>query len=146
MNERSAVQSIASWTGTAFLVLGILGFIPGVTDGYGTLLFAGHHAGAQLFSVFDVSVLLNLVHVGLGVAGLWLARTRNGARAYLIGAGAGCLGLWIYGLAVSQDARANFLPTDAADDWLHFAAGAVLLGSGLLLGRRPTASATAATQ
>jgi len=32
------------------------------------------------------------------------------------------------------------LPTNSADNWLHFALGAVLLGAGLLLGRGRSAT------
>jgi hypothetical protein len=136
MKERTAQQELASWAGTAFLVVGILGFVPGVTDQFTALQFAGHRSGAQLFGVFEVSILLNLVHVTLGVAGLWLARTRASARAYLFGGGAICLALWIFGLSVGRGDSANFIPVNSADSWLHFALGAVLGAAGLLLGRQ----------
>jgi hypothetical protein len=135
VSRSSAQQSLASWAGTAFLVLGILGFVPGVTDRFAELRFAGHRSAAELFGVFDVSILHNLLHVVLGVGGLWLARTRAGARAYLVAGGALCLGLWIFGLAVSRGDSANFIPVDTADDWLHFAFGLTLLVAGLALGR-----------
>ena len=136
VNERSTIQSFASWTGTAFLVIGILGFIPGVTDQFAELKAAGHRSTAQLFGVFDVSILHNLLHVVLGIAGLWLARTWAGARVYLIGGGALYLALWIYGLAVGRDSSANFIPVDSADNWLHFAVGLGMLAAGLVLGRQ----------
>ena len=135
MNERSAIQSVASWAGTAFLVLGIVGFVPGVTDNYGALKFAGHRSGAELFGVFDTSILLNLLYLALGVAALRLARTRSGARAYLLGAGTLLLALWIFGLAVGRGESANFVPVDSADAWLHFALGLGMLGLGVVLGR-----------
>jgi len=136
VNERSTIQSLASWTGTAFVVFGILGFIPGVTNDFAELRAAGHRSAAQLFGVFDVSILLNLLHVVLGIAGLWLARTWAGARIYLIGGGAICLALWIYGLAVGRDSSANFIPVDSADNWLHFAVGLGMLAAGIVLGRQ----------
>jgi Domain of unknown function (DUF4383) len=136
VNERSTIQSFASWTGTAFLVVGILGFIPGVTDQFAELKVAGHRSTAQLFGVFDVSILHNLLHVVLGIAGLWLARTWAGARIYLIGGGTLYLALWIYGLAVGRDSSANFIPVDSADNWLHFTVGLGMLAAGLVLGRQ----------
>ncbi len=33
--------------GVAFLAVGVLGFIPGITTDYGTLNFGGHHSGAK---------------------------------------------------------------------------------------------------
>jgi hypothetical protein len=136
VNERSAIQSLASWAGTAFVVLGILGFVPGVTDHYEALKFAGHRSGAQLFGVFDTSTLLNLVYVVLGIGGTWLARTRSGARAYLFGAGTLLLALWVFGLSVGRGDRANFVPVDSADAWLHFGLGLGLVAAALLLGRQ----------
>ena len=135
MNERSAIQSVASWAGTAFLVLGIVGFVPGVTDNYGALKFAGHRSGAELFGVFDTSILLNLLYLALGVAALRLARTRAGARAYLVGGGALLLALWVFGLAVGRGDSANFVPVDSADAWLHFALGLGMVALGVLLSR-----------
>ncbi len=43
--------------GAVLLLAGVLGFIPGVTTDYDALTFAGHHSGAQLLGVFNVSVL-----------------------------------------------------------------------------------------
>ena len=145
MNEQSTLQALASWAATAFLVIGILGFVPGVTDEFASLKFAGHRSGAELFGVFAVSTLLNLLHIVLGIAGLWLARTRAGARAYLLGGGAFCLALWVFGLAVSRGDSANFIPVDTADDWLHFVLGLSMVVGGVLLGRRHPAPNTAAT-
>jgi hypothetical protein len=136
VHERSTIQSIASWTGTAFLIIGILGFIPGVTDQFASLKPAGHRSTAELFGVFDVSILHNLIHVVLGIAGLWLARSWAGARIYLIGGGALYLVIWIYGLAVDRSSSANFIPVDSADNWLHFAVGLGMLAAGIVLGRQ----------
>ncbi|WP_329812755.1 DUF4383 domain-containing protein, partial [Streptomyces sp. GSL17-113] len=61
--------------GAVFLVVGILGFIPGVTTDYGTMQFAGHESQAMLFGVFQVSILHNIVHLLFGVVGLAAMRT-----------------------------------------------------------------------
>lgn len=135
MTERSALQSFASWVGAVSLVLGILGFVPGVTDDFSLLRFAGHRSAAQVFGVFDVSILLNVVHIAIGVAGLWLARSRARARTFLLGGGVVFAALWIFGLAVGRGDDANFLPVDSADDWLHFGLGVLMIGGALLLGR-----------
>ena len=64
-----AVQGAAVLVGAAFLVFGVLGFIPGVTTHYDQLQWAGHHSGAKLFGVFAVSGLHNVVHLVFGVLG-----------------------------------------------------------------------------
>ena len=143
MNERSAAQSLASLAGTAFLVVGILGFVPGVTEEFHRLRFAGHRSAAELFGIYDISILHNLLHLALGVAGLWLARTFTGARAYLVGAGALYVVLGVYGLAVSRASDANFIPVDAADDWTHLAVGVALIAAGIVAARARPARAVA---
>jgi hypothetical protein len=132
--SRSPAQSLASFVGIAFLVIGILGFVPGVTAHFDRLRFAGHRSGAELLAVFEVSILHNLLHLALGVAGLWLARTLAGAHLYLVGGGAVYLALWLHGLLVDRYESANFIPVDSADNWLHFALGLIMIVGGLLTG------------
>jgi hypothetical protein len=76
--ERDLLVTTAQLVGVVFLLVGILGFIPGITTDYDQLAFAGHDSGALLLGLFMVSVLHNLVHVAFGVAGLVLSRTRGG--------------------------------------------------------------------
>jgi hypothetical protein len=121
------VQSIAALAGVVFLLAGLLGFVPGITTGYGRMSFAGESSRAELLGVFQVSILLNLVHLLIGVAGLVLAKTAAGARTFLVGGGVVCLALWLLGLVGAL----GWLPANAADNWLHFAFGAVLVGLGV---------------
>lgn len=140
MERRTTIQTVAALVGLVFLVVGIAGFIPGITTNlYDGLDFAGHDGDAELLGIFQVSVLHNIVHLLFGVAGLALSRTYPGARTFLIGGGAIYLVLWIYGLIIDKDSGANFIPVDSADDWLHFALGAGMIAAGLLLSRRETA-------
>jgi hypothetical protein len=128
------VQTAATVVGIVFLLVGVAGFIPGVTTDFDMMEVAGHESEAMLLGVFQVSVLHNIVHLLFGVAGLALARTAAGARNYLIWGGIVYAVLWLYGLFVDHDSSANFVPLNNADDWLHLvlAAGMVLLG--VLLG------------
>jgi hypothetical protein len=135
------VQIAAVVVGAAFLLTGILGFIPGITTNYDMLSFAGHHSGAKLLGVFDVSVLHNAVHLAFGVAGLALARTFGGARAFLLGSGAIYLVLTLFGLVIDHDSPANFVPVNAADNWLHLVLAIGMLVLGAVLGRRPHTAA-----
>jgi hypothetical protein len=137
---RTPVQVAAALVGAVFLLVGILGFIPGVTTHYSSLSFAGHNSGAMLIGLFMVSVLHNLVHLLFGVVGLLTARTPGHARSYLVAGGVVYLVLWIYGLAISQPSAANFVPVNRADNWLHFGLGVGMIALGLLLGRRAAAN------
>ena len=129
------LQKAATAVAAVFLLVGVLGFIPGITTEYGDMTFAGHDSGAQLLGVFGVSILHNVVHLLFGVAGLVLARSWSGARAFLVGGGAVYLVLWLYGLLIDQDSSANFVPVDDADNWLHLALGLGMVALGLLLSR-----------
>ncbi|MDQ3404975.1 MAG: DUF4383 domain-containing protein [Actinomycetota bacterium] len=120
-------QTLARVIGALFLVIGILGFIPGITGQYDQMQFAGQGSGAMLFGLFQVSVLHNLVHIAIGLAGLTMARTLGGARAFLIGAGIITLALWLYGWVVDNASNANFVPMNTADNWLH-----LILGTGMV--------------
>ena len=92
MRDRSPIQSAALLVGLVFLLVGILGFIPGITTNYDELKFAGHDSNAQLLGLFDVSILHNIVHLLFGIAGVALAKTWDGARTYLVYGGVIYLG------------------------------------------------------
>ncbi|MCD9154802.1 DUF4383 domain-containing protein [Aeromicrobium duanguangcaii] len=129
------MQTAATVVGALFLVVGILGFIPGITSDYDTMKFAGHESEAKLLGIFQVSILHNIVHLLFGVAGLALARAWSTARAYLIGGGVIYALLWLYGLFIDKHHDANFIPLNTADDWLHFVLAVAMIGLGVLLSR-----------
>jgi hypothetical protein len=133
---RTPVQAASAAVGALFLLVGVLGFVPGVTTNYGDLAVAGHESEAALLGIFQVSILHNVVHLLFGAAGLALARTAAGAKAFLVGGGAVYLVLWLYGLLIDKESAANFVPLNSADDWLHFVLGVGMIAVGLLLGRR----------
>ena len=139
---RTRLQQAAAVVGVVFLLVGILGFIPGITTPYDGLEAAGHESRAKLLGIFEVSVLHNIVHLLFGAAGLAMARTASSARTYLIGGGAIYLVLWLYGLLIDKSSAANFVPVNAADDWLHFVLGVGMLAIGVILGRRRADAAT----
>ena len=134
MTNRSPLQTAALLFGLVYLVVGIAGFIPGITTDYDDLT-AFDHEGAKLLGIVGVNVLENIVHLLYGVAGLAVARSWGGSRAYFLGGGFVLLVLWIYGLVIDKDSAANFVGLNAASDWVHFALGATMVALGLLLGR-----------
>jgi uncharacterized protein DUF4383 len=138
MVESSTLQKAARAVAVVFLLVGILGFIPGITTHYGDMSFAGHDSDAKLLGIFQVSILHNIVHLLFGAAGLALSRTWEGARNFLIGGGVIYLVLWLYGLLTDNDSSSNFVPVNRADDWLHLLLGVGMLGLGVALrGRNP---------
>ncbi|HEU4337587.1 MAG TPA: DUF4383 domain-containing protein [Nocardioides sp.] len=135
------VQAAAALVGAAFLLVGVLGFIPGITTDRGSLEAAGHESHAELLGIFQVSVLHNVVHLLLGVAGIALARRPSSARAFLVGGGALYLVLCAYGVLVDKDSDANFVPLNTADNWLHLVLGIGMIALGIVLAKRPGATA-----
>jgi hypothetical protein len=133
MTDRTPVQAVAALVATALLLIGVAGFVPGITTHYGDLRLAGGASDAKLFDVFRVSVLLNLVHLLSGLAGLALARTAAGARTFLVDGGAAYLALWLLGVV----AAGGWIPVSTADNWLHFALGVAMIGLGVLTTRAP---------
>ena len=128
-----AVPKAAIAVAAVFVVLGVLGFIPGVTTNYDRLDWFGPESEALLLGVFQVSILHNLVHLGFGLLGVAAARAIGSSRVYLIGGGALYAVLWLYGLIVDKDSEANFVPLNNADDWLHLILAVVMIGLGLAL-------------
>lgn len=130
--DRTQAQTVTRLLGVVFLLVGIAGFIPGITTNlYDGLEFAGDDGNAELLGIFEVSILHNLVHGLFGLAGLALAATASGARTFLLGGGAIYIVLWLLGLLGGAD----WIPSNTADDWLHFVLGVVMIGLGVALTR-----------
>jgi hypothetical protein len=136
-HRRTSVQNAALLVGVVFLLVGVLGFIPGVTSNFDQLTFAGHESEAALLGVFQVSVLHNIVHLLFGIAGLVAARTFSAARGYLIGGGVIYLVLFVYGLVIDHESAANVVPVNNADNYLHLVLSIGMIALGILLGRVP---------
>lgn len=132
---RHPVQLVALVVGIVFLLVGVLGFVPGITTRYDDMEMAGHESMAMLLGIFMVSALHNVVHLLYGIVGVIASRTARASRSYLIIGGVVYLVLWIYGLVIDQDSGANFVPLNTADNWLHLGLGIGMIGLGVLTGR-----------
>jgi hypothetical protein len=125
------LPTAAMIVGATFLLVGVLGFIPGITTHYGDMTFAGHESDAKLLGIFEVSILHNIVHLLFGVAGVLAGRrTAETAAWYLLGGGLVYAALWIYGLVVDEQSTANFVPLNSADNWLHLVLAVGMIGLG----------------
>lgn len=134
-HHRTPIETTALAAGAVFTLVGILGFIPGITTNYSQMSIAGPDSGAMLLGIFQVSVLHNIIHLILGAAGLLMGRSVRQSKYFLIGGGALYLLIWLYGLLVNQASAANFVPVNMADNWLHVVLGVVMLALGIVLGR-----------
>jgi hypothetical protein len=138
----TAIQKTALIVGIVFLVVGIAGFIPGLTQNMEAMDGAGADSEAMLLGIFQVSVLHNIVHLLFGVAGLVVAARAMASRQFLIWGGVVYLALWVYGLFAAGSDQANFVPVNSADNWLHLVLGVGMILLGLFVGRDRSARRT----
>lgn len=107
---------MATIFGWVLLVVGILGFVPGITtDG-------------NLLGIFHVNALHNLIHIVSGLAALYLAsKGEASAQTYFKVFGV------IYGLVAvlgffyGEDAILGLVSNNMADTWLHVVIAVVSL-------------------
>lgn len=125
---RDHVRTAAMGMGVVFLLLGILGMIPGITTQYDGMATASG-SEAMLFGAFQVSVLLNLMYLIIGAAGIWMSRAVLEARNFLVGSGVFLLIMWLYGIIVG-DSAANVLSTNASTNSLNLILGIIAVGLG----------------
>lgn len=127
-DRTTLAQKLAFLFGITFLLVGILGFIPGITTNFDDIKFAGENSDAELLGLFQVSILHNIAHALFGV-GILAARKHRTALQYLLFGGIVYLALFVYGLIASEKGSENFLPTNNGDDVLHAALALALLGA-----------------
>ena len=138
--NRTPVQNVARLVGVVFLLVGIAGFIPGITTNlYDGLEFAGEDGTAELLGIFEISVLHNIVHGLFGVAGLALAATAGGARNFLLGGGA----IYLLLVVIQAIGAGDWVPLVGPDLWLHLVLGVGMIALGVLTTRERTAVTTA---
>lgn len=138
----SPPQRMAAAVATASVVVGTAGFVPGLVQDYGQLEFAGLDSTAELLGLFQVSILLNIIHLTVGAVGLAMASRVNGADEFLVGGGVVYLLLWAFGLAVGPTGSTNLVPLDMADNWLHFGLGIAMIALGLGVSSRSRSTTT----
>ena len=142
--DRTDVQKAAMVFGIIFLIVGVAGFIPGITSDYDRLTVFDDQ-GAKLLGIFGVNIIENIAHILFGLAGLALARTWSGAKNYFIWGGLIYVALWLYGLVIEEDSAANFMGLNNEAHWLHLVLGIAMIAAGYLLSRRVVREGTRPT-
>lgn len=127
------VQIGSAVVGIVFLLVGVLGFIPGVTTNYDGLTVISHDSQALLLGIFGVNVTHNVVHLLFGVVGVLTARGAAAAKYFLLIGGILYLVLWVFGLVIDLEAPINFVALNTADNWLHLVLGVAMVILGFVL-------------
>ncbi len=129
------VRYYALIVGIVFLLVGLMGFIPGINNMNHPDL-ANHNVAVTsqygfLLNIFPVNILHNLVHLLIGVLGILAYRSFDGSRRYAIGLGIFYLLLAIMGILPSPlNTTFGLIPIFGGDVWLH----ALIAIIGLILG------------
>lgn len=118
------LKKLAMWVGAAFLLVGLLGFVPGIvtTDSEGM---------SMLLGLFMVDTVHNVVHILTGVVGLLASTSAMYAKWYFLVFGGVYALVTLLGFMGSP--VLGFLAVNDADNWLHLLFAVLLLGIGLLV-------------
>ena len=116
-----AVRYFALAAGIAYSLVGLLGFLPGVTqppapDAPGLAVNAGY---GYLMGLFPINVLHNIVHLAIGVLGLLAYRSLSASRNYSRGLAVVYGLLAIMGLVPVLNTTFGLVPIFGHDVWLH---------------------------
>ncbi len=136
MKGKKPGQYFALIIGIFFLLCGVMGFIPafvkaptvtpdvaglGFTTGYGYLL-----------GLFPINVLHNIVHLLVGILGIYASISLDSSRLY-----SGVLGLFygaltVMGLFPPTQSTLGFIPIFGNDVWLHAVTAAIAVYFGFI--------------
>lgn len=112
------VRNFALIFGIVFILIGVLGFIPGITTEEGLLL-----------GIFEVSPLHNVIHLVSGLAALLGAKSNAYARMYFQIFGVVYALVAVAGL-VQGDTVLGLIDVNMADNILHVIIAVAALGLG----------------
>ncbi len=116
-----ATRYFALVAGIAYVLVGLLGFVPAATqappaDAPGLTVANGY---GYLLGLFPINLLHNLVHLAVGIAGLAAYRSRGGARAFARGLAIFYGLLAVMGLIPGLNTTLGLIPIFGHDIWLH---------------------------
>jgi len=136
------VQEVSTAVGILFLLVGVIGFVPGITADAAGASPATIESTTGLLGIWTVSILNNIAHLLFGFAGLLMAQSIRAARYYLVSGGMVYLLLYLYVNAASQDNSIG-LSAVGANHILHFTLASGMILFGVLLGLRHSFSESA---
>lgn len=136
------MKSFALVYGLVFLLVGVLGFVPGLlTAPHGTHEVAVTGFYGHLLGLFPVNWLHNLVHLAFGAWGIAAARSWVAARVYARSVAVIYLVLALMGLIPGLNTLFGLVPLYGFDVWLHLALAGVAAWFGWGVRTPPAAAA-----
>ena len=127
-----SVQTFARIFGIVFLLVGIAGFVPGLTVPHTHPDVTVTSGLGLVFGLFPVNILHNLTHILFGIWGLVAARSIGGSRGYARAVAIAYALLAVMGLIAAARLYTTFglIPLYGHDVWLHvlLAAGGAYFG------------------
>lgn len=107
--------------GIVYLLVGIVGFIPGLTTmpGMGAPSLTVNTSYGYIFGIFPVNLLHNVVHLLIGLWGILAYRGFGAARGYSRALAIIYGVLTIMGLIPGLDTVFGLVPLFGNDVWLH---------------------------
>ena len=126
------VQTFALLAGLLFVLMGVAGFVPGLVTLHASL---EHHLTIEqghgdLFGLFAVNVVHNIVHVAFGVWGILVSRSID-ASVFYARSVAIIYAIFVFmGLVPQLNTAFGVVPLHGNDIWLHgsIAAAAAYFG------------------
>jgi hypothetical protein len=112
-------KKLALIFGVVFTVVGLLGWVPGVTN------------NDMLLGIFHVDTIHNLVHLVTGLVGIWLgSSSESGSKSWFQIFGVIYALVTILGFMAGDGKILGFLTNNMADTWLHLVLTVALLAIG----------------
>lgn len=132
-----SVRNFALLYGIVFLLVGLLGFVPGINQ-----MDHSHHTDADLIvggpghgmllGLFHVNLLHNLVHIAFGIWGLAVFRNTDASVVYARGVAVIYAVLAVAGLIPGLNTMFGLVPIHGNDVWLHLLLAGVAAYFGFL--------------
>lgn len=131
-----AGQYFALSTGVLYFLFGVFGYIPDLVqepvasaEGVGLGLTTGY---GYLFGLFPINALHNVVHIVIGLSGIFASLSLGGARLYS-GLAAIVFGLLaLLGLFPPTESLLGLMPIFGNDVWLNAATAAIAIYFGFI--------------
>jgi hypothetical protein len=112
-------KSLATWFGLILVILGVLGFIPGITND-----------DKMIFGIFQVDTLHSIVHIVVGAIGLWMGMSgADSAKNYLRIFGVIFALFAVIGF-LQGDTILGIMATNMAHTWVYVVLALVFLWGG----------------